>query len=149
MSKSSWIALLLALGLALGGCKSGDDDDAAGDDDDSGDYNPWDDDADWQAVLDTFEPSVVTLGETPHFVAEGSFCSDEDTISFYDEDTQEYVYVEHYTVREYERIEGTIPADLWVAIYNVWVDCSHGWADGLENGLEVVPEDPGDDDDSA
>ena len=46
MHKNSWIALALALGLALGGCPGDDDDDTTTDDDDIADDDATDDDDD-------------------------------------------------------------------------------------------------------
>lgn len=58
-------------------------------------------------------------------------------------------FVHSYTVREFDRIEGQIPLELPVAMYDIVADYSYGWGDVLNNGLEVVKELPGDDDDSA
>lgn len=166
MSKTSWIALLLALGLALCGCKSdGDDDDAAGDDDATGDddtsegddddvddddddYVGDDDDVDFWNQVDTFEPTTIVLGETPPFTATGIFCADTE-VYFSDSTSLERLYVQHYTSCEYHRIEGTIPEGLWVGIFDVVADCAWGATGWLGAGLEVVEDGLGDDDDSA
>jgi len=156
MSKTAWIALLLALGLgfALCGCKSGDDDDAPAEDDDAtvGDDDTiiWDDDdgddddVGPHASLDSFEPLTIVLGETPPFVATGSFC-DGTEICFIPV-KWEAVCVEDYTLRETKRIEGTIPAGLQVGVYGVGATCSTGAPSGLSGSIEVVEEDPADDD---
>jgi len=144
VSRTSWIALLLALGLAVHGCKSRDDEDTYDEDDSYLD----DDDADGQAWIDYFQPPVITVGHATHFLAVGDFCTGSG-ISFVAEDSNEVVSVNHYTIQEYDRIEGTIPGGLEVGNHIVCVSCSYGWGDCLWDALEVAEEDRGDDDDSA
>lgn len=135
MSKTSWIALLLVLLTSLSGCSSSDAYDPT---EDEGYWD--DDDADGYAWIDQFQPPVVTVGHTVHFMLVGDFCTGQEPVSFTDESTSESVTALHYTLQTDDRIEGTLPDTLWVGTYWVCIGCSFGWGDCIEGGLEVVPE---------
>lgn len=170
MSKTSIVALLLALGLVSGGCKSaGDDDDTGGDDTDEDDDVTEDDDAttdddddddladddqvgddddsDCWNQLDSFEPSSIVVGETPSFVATGDFCEGTE-IYFTIPGNPDWVFVEEYSHVDKGRIEGVMPAGLWVGVFHVMASCWYCGAGGIADGLEVLSEESGDDDSS-
>jgi len=160
MSRTSWIALLLALGIAFCGCKSeGDDDDAAGDDDTDGCPPGWDcdyfddDDTDFygHSTIEAFNPTWINQGQTPRFRLKGRFCDNQNFVYFLDESTSGSVYAEELSPWGHRVLEGVIPDGLWIGAFDVCVECSPGSGECLPGGLDVLTEGavPGDDDDSA
>jgi len=124
VSTSTRVALLIV--FALGGCQSDGDDDTF-----NGDY-------DVLESLDSFYPSVVVHGSSLPFSAEGYFC-DESGIQFSESTPDGYRYVDaDIMFASNEIILGTIPDGLRIGVYNIWTDCSYGWADDIEDGLRVV-----------
>jgi len=109
-----------------GADRCSDDDDY--DPSDGGDYEP-------SVVLDTFEPVRITVDTTPAFVAEGEWL---EKIYFVHETSSTPVYVEEYTRRNEEKLEGVFPEGLLQGFHDVCGSNMTFGSDCIRDGLEVA-----------